>query len=126
MERVVTSHAKEWAVRGKPISLLYLGVTRKYLDLAEHYKHTKPDSQMEQKNTATQDQGKKSTHLSQGEDTLARSCNTPSDHDVVLTHITIVGEATHWGDGLLSWVKLGGSVVLHQLQHTSRQCTLPL
>merc|ERR550525_945420 len=35
-----------------------------------------------------------------------------SDHHEVIAHFTIVGESTHWSDGLVSWVKFGGSIVL--------------
>merc|ERR1719320_2111725 len=53
--------------------------------------------------------------LPEREDALAGSHNTASDHNEVLTHVTVVGEATDRGDALVSGVKLGGSVVLHQL-----------
>lgn len=43
------------------------------------------------------------------------SSTTTFDHDEVLVDLTIVGEATHWGDCLLSEVILRGSIILHHL-----------
>lgn len=90
-----------------------------------HAKSKLEKTKQKKTTTCTTRHTKQPTYLSQGEDTLARPGNTSPDHDIVLTHITVVGEATHWGDGLLSWVKFSGSIVLHQLQYTSWQCTFP-
>ena len=51
--------------------------------------------------------------LSRGEDTLLAAS---LQQDEVLLDFSVVGEATHWGDGLVSEVVLGGGVVLHQLK----------
>merc|ERR1719323_1071009 len=53
--------------------------------------------------------------LSQGEGPLLGSNAAALDHDEVLLDLSVVREATHWVDGLVSNVILGGSVVLHEL-----------
>ena len=46
--------------------------------------------------------------LSKGEDTLLGSNAASLQQDEVLLDFSVVGEATHWGDGLVSEVVLGG------------------
>ena len=54
--------------------------------------------------------------LSKGKDTLLGSNAASLQEDEVLLDLSVVGEATHGGDGLVSEVVLGGGVVLHQLK----------
>merc|ERR1719362_1722251 len=53
--------------------------------------------------------------LPQGESSLLGANAATLDHDEVLLDLSIVGESTHWVDGLVSNVVLGGSVVLDEL-----------
>ena len=53
--------------------------------------------------------------LPQGEDALLGSDAAALDHDEVLLHLTVVGEAAHGVDGLVGDVVLGGGVVLDEL-----------
>merc|ERR1719323_1381977 len=53
--------------------------------------------------------------LSQGEGPLLGSNAAALDHDEVLLDLSVVREATHWVDGLVSNVILGGGVVLDEL-----------
>ena len=53
--------------------------------------------------------------LSKGKDTLLGSNAASLQEDEVLLDLSVVGEATHGGDGLVSEVVLSGGVVLHQL-----------
>ena len=55
--------------------------------------------------------------LSQGQDPLLGSNATSLDHDEVLLHFTVVGEATHGVDGLVSQVVVSGGIVLNQLEN---------
>ena len=55
-------------------------------------------------------------YLSQSEHTLLRSNAATLDHDEVLLDQTVVREATHGVDGLVSQIVIGGSVVLHKLK----------
>lgn len=47
--------------------------------------------------------------------------NLTSDEEVVLVDLTVVGEATHWGDVLLNGVGVGGSVVGYTSDGTSTE-----
>jgi hypothetical protein len=49
--------------------------------------------------------------LSEGDDTLLRSHDATLKHDPVLVDLTVVGEATHGGDGLLGQIVGGHGVV---------------
>merc|ERR1719323_1140450 len=51
----------------------------------------------------------------QGEGPLLRSNAAALDHDEVLLDLSVVREATHWVNGLVSNVILGGGVVLDEL-----------
>jgi hypothetical protein len=53
--------------------------------------------------------------LAQGDATLLGSDATALEHDEVLLHLSVVGEASHGVDGLVSNVVFGGSVVLNEL-----------
>merc|ERR1719507_2842493 len=53
--------------------------------------------------------------LPQGQSSLLGPNAATLDHDEVLLDLSIVGESTHWVDGLVSNVVLGGSVVLDKL-----------
>merc|ERR1719323_2955216 len=53
--------------------------------------------------------------LPQGEGPLLGSNAAALDHDEVLLDLSVVRETTHWVDGLVSNVILGGSVVLDKL-----------
>ena len=55
-------------------------------------------------------------YLSQREHTLLRSDAATLDHDEVLLDHTVVREAAHRVDGLVSQVVIGSSVVLHKLE----------
>ena len=55
------------------------------------------------------------TNLPQCENSFLRSRYTSFQHDVVVPHIAVVGEASERGDGLLRGVELGGRVVLDDL-----------
>lgn len=50
--------------------------------------------------------------LSQSDDSLSGTWDGALDHDVVVVDGTVVDEATHWGDGLLCSVEVGGGVAL--------------
>lgn len=54
--------------------------------------------------------------LAQGDDALLGANAAALDHDEVVVDLTIVGEATHGGDALVSQIVLGGGVVLDDLQ----------
>merc|ERR1712004_333887 len=53
--------------------------------------------------------------LGKGEGPLLGANAAALDHDEVLLDLSVVGEATHWVDGLVSNVILGGGVVLDKL-----------
>lgn len=53
--------------------------------------------------------------LSQGDDALLGSDAAALDHQEVIVDLSVVGEATHWGDRLVGDVVLGGGVVLDDL-----------
>merc|ERR1719458_1064365 len=53
--------------------------------------------------------------LPQGKGALLGSNAATLDHDEVLLNLSIVGESSHWVNGLVSNVILGGSVVLDKL-----------
>ena len=55
--------------------------------------------------------------LPEGEHPLLGSDAAALDHYKVLLHLTVVGEATHGVDGLVSKIVVGGSVVLDQLEN---------
>ena len=48
--------------------------------------------------------------LAEGDDTLLGTGNGALEHEEVVLDDTVVGEATHWGDGLLRDIVLGGRV----------------
>ena len=54
--------------------------------------------------------------LPEGQDPLLGSNATSLDHDEVLFNLSVMGEAAHGVDGLVSQVVIGGSVVLDQLK----------
>lgn len=53
--------------------------------------------------------------LSQGDDALLGSNAAALNHEEVIVDLSVVREATHWGDRLVSDVVFGGSVVLDNL-----------
>jgi hypothetical protein len=54
--------------------------------------------------------------LPQGQNPLLWSNATSLDHDEVLFDLSVVGEATHGVNGLVSHVVIGGSIVTDQLK----------
>ncbi len=54
--------------------------------------------------------------LAQGDGALLRADAAALDHDEVLLHLAVVGEAAHRVDGLVRKIVVGGRVVLDQLQ----------
>ena len=50
--------------------------------------------------------------LAEGEDPLLHAHAAALDHDVVLVHDTVVGEATHRRNRLLRQIELGGRVLV--------------
>jgi len=54
-------------------------------------------------------------YLSQSDNPLLGSNTTALDHDKVIVDLSVMGEASHRSDGLLCWIKLGGSIVFDQL-----------
>ena len=50
--------------------------------------------------------------LADGDDTLLGSGDGTLEHEVVVLDDTVVGEATHGGDGLLGDVGVGGGVAI--------------
>lgn len=57
--------------------------------------------------------------LAQGDDALLGADAAALDHDEVVVHLTVVGEATHGGDALVSQIVLSGGVVLDDLERDS-------
>lgn len=53
--------------------------------------------------------------LTESQDALLGSNATSLDHDEILLHLTIMGEAAHGVDGLVGQIVVGRSVVLDQL-----------
>ena len=49
--------------------------------------------------------------LTEGDEALLDTGDGALEHNVVLVHLTIVGEATNWGDALNSQVELGHGIV---------------
>lgn len=56
--------------------------------------------------------------FAQSNDALLGTNAAALDHDEVIVHLTVVGEATHRGDALVGQIVLSGSVVLDDLQIT--------
>ena len=54
--------------------------------------------------------------LPEGEHPLLGSDAAALDHDKVLLHLSVVGEATHGVDGLVGQVVVCGSIVLDELK----------
>lgn len=59
--------------------------------------------------------GRAEEGLPDGDDALLRTDDGTLDHDVVLIDLTIVGEATHGGNALLSEIELSRGIVVHDL-----------
>lgn len=53
--------------------------------------------------------------LSQGDDTLLGTDAAALDHEEVIVNLSVMREATHWGDCLVGDVVFSGSVVLNDL-----------
>lgn len=64
--------------------------------------------------------------LAEGDKTLLWSENGSTKHDVVLVDDTVSWESSHWGDGLLGKIELGGSVVLSFLSESRLSNTVDL
>ena len=59
--------------------------------------------------------GRAEEGLPDGDDALLGANDGTLDHQVVLVDLTVVGEATHGGDALLSKIELGRGVVVDDL-----------
>jgi len=57
--------------------------------------------------------------LTEGDWSLASSSNTTLDKEEVLVDLTVVGEATHWGNVLGNGISFGSGVVVHTVDGTS-------
>ncbi len=64
---------------------------------------------------------KNTTHFAKSDDAFLGSHTATLDHDEVIVNLTIMRETTHGGDGLVSQVVLGSSVVLDNLS-TKKKC----